>query len=169
MQDIGVTVATSISRSRNVDMGFLKKYFLVIVCAFVSALSFVNPLVKFLQFLMSITVISKFTSNQGTHENTPACDIATNPGNLDYFLAKVSSFLAWSLLLPVLYMIARVVVPAGDVEDLGMQAAAIADKHYAEEIERTKSDWSGNSLISDSQVSSIEYLGRTCPEDIATQ
>ena len=167
VQDTGLKVATTFSiEGRSVQMRSLKNYLVIITSGFVSALTFVNPLLKLLQFLMSITVIKKFISSHWTHENTSSCDIATSPGNLDFYLAKLSSFLAWCLLPPVIYMIAKVVVPVGDVEGLGTEAAAMDEAHYVHEIEISTSDW--KSWFSQAPELS-DYQGKKCPDDISSQ
>ena len=93
----------------------IKRYLLGISCVLVAFPLHLNPLVKFLQFLMSVLTFSNFVKKYGImHESTEACDnaIAGAPG-IDTALAFFTSLLAWWMLFPAIYTLAKVVTPDG--------------------------------------------------------
>jgi len=76
----------------------------------------------FMQFLMSVTSISKFVEVAGyRHDFSPECDEADNFLGADTNLARLASIEAWVVLVPIIYEVSKILIPG---IPKGMEAVA---------------------------------------------
>ena len=137
----------------------MKRYLLGLSCLLVAFPLHLNPLVKMLQFLMSVLTFSNFLKKYGImHESTEACDnaIAGAPG-IDSTLAIFTSLLAWWMLFPAIYTMAKVVTPDG---------AAIPEKFmphkykmHNDEVGKLNQKMSMSSSNTDSEEVDVRRIG----------
>jgi EF-hand domain pair len=131
---------------------------LILLCLVAGCLANLNPLLKFLQFVMSVLVFGNFVADNGAHLSSEACDKIAGVLGIDTSLALTTSVMAWYLLLPAIYMLSKVLVPADDqvpekFQDLeDVNEPTTDDKFASRELELVKS-------LSD-DVSRFEYKDR---------
>ena len=102
------------------------RYSLASLCVLLSTLLSMSPLVKLLQFLMSLTHARRFFEHQVEalgvaldilHESTPTCDenyiIPFIGVGVDSMIAYSASAVFVFLIVPVIYTVSKVVVPFG--------------------------------------------------------
>ena len=93
-----------------------KQGMLAIICASMASLLSLNPLIKIMQFSTSILTFSAFVEKHGAlHESTKACDDALEDAPMiDTVIAYMTSSIAWLIVFPVTYTMAKILVPGGN-------------------------------------------------------
>ena len=109
--DGNIGIARSLLKNKSGIKGRNRLMLFLFIVAFIA---FTNPLVKVLQYAMSVLNFSVFTSRYGIlHDSTEACNVIAGVPNIDTALASISSALALWMLVPAIYTMARVVTPFG--------------------------------------------------------
>ena len=112
--------------NRNKKLCSYNRYTLASLCTLLSTLLSMSPLVKLLQFLMSLTHARRFLDQPVEvlgvalhilHESTPTCDenylIPFVGVGVDAMIAFSASTVFAFLIMPVIYTVSKVVVPFG--------------------------------------------------------
>jgi len=99
------TVATE---SYSGKMRYFATLFTVLVARLVGGFDFFQA---FMQFLMSVTSISKFVEVGGGHDFSPECNVVENFIGYDENIAFLASCQAWIILLPIIYEVSNILIP----------------------------------------------------------
>ena len=102
----------------NFNLGLDNVKDILMKCIIFYILAVSNPLIKILQFTMSVLQFGVFVEDDGRHATTDSCNDPESVGyeGLDEALATISTLLAYFILFPTIYTISKVVVPHGDAD-----------------------------------------------------
>ena len=93
-----------------------------------------------LQFTMSVVRTSSFVASNGMHAHSPSCDGIPGALYIDSYYAGLTSFIAWVMLLPAVYEVAKVITPGNPLirqryrGSMAVRAAAAAAASADDEV-----------------------------------
>jgi hypothetical protein len=80
----------------------------ILACLFANG----NPLQMILRYLVGFLFLKEFAAkNYFFHIDSAPCNTIAHVQNIDLFYSVAASVVAWSVLTPVIYMLASVLVP----------------------------------------------------------
>jgi hypothetical protein len=134
---------------------------LMLKCIIFYVIAISNPLIKILQFTMSILQFGVFVEDGGRHATTDSCNDPDSVGyeGLDEALATISTLLAYFILFPTIYTVSKVVLPHGD-------AFLLSEEHLKaiKELDDKKDDKIYDKKKEDTSDKVSEYNGKVCPD-----
>jgi hypothetical protein len=87
---------------------YLTNYVVLIFARTLGSIDFFAPV---LLYTMSLVKIYRFADTNYMHEYTLECNLFAGYEDFDYYLALVSSLIAWVFLVPALYEISKILIP----------------------------------------------------------
>jgi len=91
--------------------GSIKYTLTVIAVIFARGVGGFDFFLSFMQFLMSLTSISRFVEASYMHADSPECNNVEGFVNFDQYIAFVASIEAWICFLPMIYEVSKILVP----------------------------------------------------------
>ncbi len=96
----------------------------------VRALSGFNFFQAFMQFLMTFVTIKKFTQDNGVHASSIACNQVPEFIDYDHYIAFLSSYTAYIMIIPMIYEIANILVPGTPSSNVDVLLIIDRSKRY---------------------------------------
>ena len=86
-------------------------YSTIIIVIVVRAIGGINFFQAFMQFLMTFFQVAKFAEVNGRHASSPACNQVEGFQDFDDYIAIISSYEAYLMVVPVIYEVTCILVP----------------------------------------------------------
>ena len=153
------------------NLGIENPKTLAMRCAFAYVVSVGNPLVKILQFAMSTLNFSSFVRySYIMHRWTAPCDEIEGMEGMDSTLAIITSLLAWYVLFPAVYTLAKVVVPCGDnvparYKNIERDELHVAERKKFDKAHKKKAPITGLPLSAHGKKCPDAYLNHLTSEE----